>query len=261
LSGEPLWVQGDATRLEQVAVNLIGNASKYTSAEGEIRLTLQQEGDEVVFRVHDSGIGISPSVLPRIFDLFVQADSSLDRSQGGLGIGLALVKSLVELHSGRVEVNSTVGKGSEFIVRLPRPLAPGANPVLSAEAPAVPVHGLRILVVDDNVDAASSMCLLLEMHGHTSSVAHDSLRALEMIWQHVPDVVLLDIGLPVLDGYQVAQRIRADASLSKVVVIALTGYGTQIDRNRSKEAGFHHHLVKPVDFGSLEKILTLIAAA
>ena len=215
-----------------------------------------------MLRVRDSGIGIgiAPELLPHIFDLFTQADRSLDRSQGGLGIGLCLVQRLVELHGGTVEVYSVLGHGSEFVVRLPvvmtsLPLAP---PLLRE-----PVQQLgkscRVLVVDDNVDAAQAMAMLLEMSGDEGRMAHDGPSALEaaLAWQ--PELVLLDIGLPGLNGFEVAKRIRPEPLLKKVVLVALTGYGLEVDRQRSREAGFDHHLVKPTGFDAIEKILESVS--
>ena len=204
-----------------------------------------------MLRVRDSGIGIAPELLPHIFDLFTQADRSLDRSQGGLGIGLCLVQRLVELHGGTVEVYSVLGHGSEFVVRLPvvmtsLPLAPPLlrEPVQQRE------KSCRVLVVDDNVDAAQAMVMLLEMSGHEGRMA-------ALAWQ--PELVLLDIGLPGLNGFDVAKRIRPEPLLKKVVLVALTGYGLEADRQRSREAGFDHHLVKPTGFDAIEKILESVS--
>ena len=262
---QPLWLHADAARLEQVVVNLITNAAKYTDEGGRIGLSVEQEGDEVVLRVHDTGIGIAAELLPHIFDLFTQAQRSLDRSQGGLGIGLCLVRRLVELHGGTVEAHSVPGQGSEFVVRLPAlrdfmPPLPSPSMLLSAQTAPLPGHGCRVLVVDDNVDLARSLVMLLEMSGHAARMVHDGPSALEAVLIERPDVVLLDIGLPGLDGFEVARQMRQQPALKGVVLIALTGYGRATDRQRSQEAGFNHHLVKPADFDEVQKILASVAS-
>ena len=260
LPPEPICLLADAARLEQVLVNLLTNAAKYTKDGGRIALTIARTsghgGDTAVLRVRDNGIGIAPELLPRIFDLFTQADRSLDRSQGGLGIGLCLVQRLVELHGGSVEVASVFGQGSEFVVRLP--VATDALSV-AAPLPAAPLQqrakSCRVLLVDDNVDAAQTVSMLLEMSGHQCRMAHDGPTGLDAALAWRPDVVLLDIGLPGLNGFEVARLIRQQALLENVVLIALTGYGLEADRQRSHDAGFDHHLVKPADFDEIEKIL------
>jgi len=261
LSPEPIWLNADAARLEQVVVNLLTNAAKYTPDGGRIALSVQQEGDDCVLRVRDSGVGIAPELLPHIFDLFTQAERSLDRSQGGLGIGLALVKSLVELHQGRMEAVSALGHGSEFVVRLPVVLAAAEQ---SASTPLVldrPTGvSLRVLVVDDNVDAAESLAELLTAYGHDVRTAYTGPTAVAAASDYGPNVVLLDIGLPELDGYQVAQRIRQSPAHKHTVLVAMTGYGQDADRLRSREAGFDHHLVKPADFDEVQKILATVKA-
>ena len=264
---QPLWLQADAARLEQVVVNLLTNAAKYTDEGGRIGLSVEQEGDEAVLRVHDTGIGIAAELLPHIFDLFTQAQRSLDRSQGGLGIGLCLVRRLVELHGGTVEAHSVPGQGSEFVVRLPAlrdfmPLpSPSPSPSMlpSAQTAPLPGHGCRVLVVDDNVDLAHSLVMLLEISGHAARMVHDGPSALETALIDPPDVVLLDIGLPGLDGFEVARRMRQQPALKGVMLIALTGYGRATDRQQSKEAGIDYHLVKPADFDEVRKILTSVA--
>ena len=264
LPPEPIWLQADAARLEQVLVNLLTNAAKYTEDEGRIALTIERtigsEGDTAVLRVRDSGIGIAPELLPHIFDLFTQADRSLDRSQGGLGIGLCLVQRLVELHGGSVEVFSVLGQGSEFVVHLPvvvRPLPVAAPRLIQPVQPRA--KSCRVLVVDDSVDAAQTVAMLLDMSGHECRMAHGGPSALEaaLAWQ--PEVVLLDIGLPGLSGFEVARQMRQQPLLKNVVLVALTGYGLEADRQRSQEAGFDHHLVKPADFDEIEKILASVS--
>ncbi len=259
---QPIWVHADAARLEQVVVNLLTNAAKYTDEGGHIWLTAEQTGDEAVLRVRDTGVGISAEFLPHVFELFTQAERSLDRAQGGLGIGLCLVQRLVELHGGTVEVTSAPGHGSEFVVRLPvmPTLVP---PTLPAPIePALPsARGCRVLVVDDNVDSAQSLAMLLEMAGHEMHVAYDGPSALQAALALRPDVMLLDIGLPGLTGHEVATHIREHALLKHIVLIALTGYGQESDRQSSQDAGFDYHLVKPADFAEMQKILTTVCAA
>lgn len=259
LPAEPVWVHGDAARLEQVVVNLLTNAAKYTDEGGCIDLRLAAEGGSAVLRVRDTGIGIAPELLPRIFELFTQAERSLDRSQGGLGIGLCLVQRLVELHGGTVAVHSVLGHGSEFVLRLPLATAWAPLQTLPALAAAVPADaGCRVLVVDDNVDAAQTLADLLSMTGHEVRMVHDGLSAVDAAVAWCPDVVLLDIGLPGLNGFEVAKRIRLEAAHPAMVLVALTGYGQASDRQRSHEAGFDHHLVKPADFDEVEKILAAV---
>ena len=260
LPPQPIWLHADAARLEQVVVNLLTNAAKYTDEGGHIWLTVQQEGDAVVLRVRDTGIGIAPELLPRIFDLFTQAERSLDRSQGGLGIGLCLVRRLVDLHGGTVKAHSVVGQGSEFVVRLPVMLT-STPPSPSRSIETAPPSGklCGVLVVDDNVDAAQSLAMLLEMLGHEVRMAYDGPTALEAAFNHRLDMVLLDIGLPGLNGFEVAKRIRQQPTHKDIVLVAMTGYGQEADRKRSYEAGFDHHLAKPVDFGELQKILATVS--
>jgi len=257
-----LWLVADATRLEQVVVNLLENASKYTNPGGSIWLSVDSEEGHAVIRVRDDGIGISQDLLPHLFDLFTQADKSLDRSDGGLGIGLALVKSLVELHRGTVHVHSDGAlMGSEFTVRLP--LVTDITTPPSEEPADLPesVHaGLRILVVDDNQDAAQMSAVLLRSWGYDVRVAHDGLEALERATRFLPQVVLLDIGLPNMDGYEVARNLRQNPRLQNLTLAAITGYGQDEDRIRSLDAGFNHHLVKPVEVSDLKSLLTGITS-
>lgn len=251
----PLWINGDHVRLEQIVVNLLNNAIKYTDRGGDLSVTLTQEGEEAELRVRDNGLGIAPDMLPRIFDLFAQADVSLDRAQGGLGIGLALVQSLVTLHRGRVEAKSTLGEGSEFIVRLPLLWSPQAPMADTPEEVSVGPQAAKVLVVDDNADARESLAMLLQALGHDTCLARDGDNAVQTALDYRPDVVLLDIGLPGIDGFQVAKRMRQEPALKNVVLVALTGYGQESDRELSREAGFNYHLVKPVDFAKVECIL------
>jgi two-component system CheB/CheR fusion protein len=258
LPREPIYVDADATRMEQILGNLLHNASKFTPPGGHIELAAERvsgaRSGEVVVRVRDDGIGIDPEMLPRVFDLFMQAQRSLDRSQGGLGIGLTLVKSLVELHGGTVEARSGgLGQGSEIVVHLPISAhvalerSSPAERGLAVDPNAPPGPGRRVLVVDDNVDTAESMVLLLQMRGHEVEVAFSGPAALAAAAAFAPEVVLLDIGLPGLDGYEVAKHLRQQDLTAKAKLVALTGYGQEEDRRLAREAGFDHHLTKPVD--------------
>ena len=259
LSPESLPLDADPVRLAQVVGNLLTNAAKYTEPNGHIWMTASREDGQAVLRVRDDGIGIAPDVLPHVFDLFVQVDHAAARSQGGLGIGLTLVKNLVEMHGGAVEARSAgLGKGSEFTVRLPlstgtAQTATGSEPGL--DAPLVSPSGHRLLVVDDNQDAADSLAMLLRLQGHEVRVAHSGPAALEMTKGYAPDVVFLDIGMPGMDGYEVARRLRQTPGLETTVLAALTGWGQQEDRRRTAEAGFDYHLVKPPEPKAVDGIL------
>ena len=261
LPAEPIWLQGDAARLEQVIVNLLTNAAKYTDKGGTISLSIAQEGDEAVIRVKDTGVGITPELLPRIFDLFTQADRSLDRSQGGLGIGLCLVQRLVEMHRGTVAAQSTLGSGSEFVVRLPVVQDSALSPAPNTPMPLLTGESLRVLVVEDNLDAAETLTMLLETSGHGVRTANDGLAALQAALEYRPHVVLLDIGLPGMDGFAVARQLREQPILANIVLVAMTGYGEVVARQKSSEAGFNHHLVKPADFRKLQEILAGVTDA
>ena len=261
---QPLWLYADAARLEQVLVNLLTNAAKYTDEGGRLWLSVEQEGSMAVLRVRDTGIGIAAELLPRIFDMFTQAERSLDRSQGGLGIGLCLVQRLVDLHGGSVEAASVIGQGSEFVVRLPLMLAsraalPLALAFQSAVTALPPEQRRRVLVVDDNVDAAQSLAMLLQATGHDVRVAYDGPSAVDAALEFRPDLAVIDIGLPGFSGLEVARRIRQLATIEHMVLVAMTGYGQASDRAHSQEAGFDHHLVKPTDFDQVEKILSELA--
>jgi PAS domain S-box-containing protein len=260
LPTQAIWLHADAARLEQVVVNLLTNAAKYTDQGGHVWLTVQQEGEEGVLRVRDTGVGIAPEILPRIFDLFTQAERSLDRSQGGLGIGLALVQRLVEMHGGTVAASSALGQGSEFVVRLPvvQPPQPQASSPPSEKAqPTRP--SMRVLVVDDNVDTVTTLAMLVKESGHDVRTAYDGLAVLEAALDYRPNLVLLDIGLPGLNGFEVAKQLRQQPILQKAVLVAMTGYGRDSDRQRSHDAGFDHHLVKPGDFGKVLQILATVS--
>jgi PAS domain S-box-containing protein len=262
LPSRPVRLEGDAERLVQVIANLLRNAAKFTEPHGHIALTAETVDGEVMIRVRDSGVGIPAEMLPRIFDLFVQEHSTIDRSQGGLGVGLTLARRLVELHGGRIEARSPGrGMGSEFIVRLP--ILPPALPLdESPEAweAVVPERVLRVLVIEDNPDAAESFRTLLELEGHEARVACNGIEALEIAAAFVPDVAFLDIGLPGLDGYAVARRLRALPALRATILIAVSGYGRDEDRRQAYEAGFDHHLTKPADPGLIARLLAEVAA-
>jgi PAS domain S-box-containing protein len=257
LPPDPAPVEGDLTRLSQVISNLLDNAAKYTEEGGNISLTSEKSGSRVVIRVKDDGMGIPSHILPHVFDLFTQADRSLDRSQGGLGIGLTLVRRLVELHGGSVEAHSAgPGKGSEFVIYLP--LATVVESKGEMPEPAAAVRSercCRILVVDDNMDSAESMATLLRLDGHEVRVVYDGLAAVESALAFRPQVVLLDIGLPGLDGYEVARRLRLSNETKDIFLIALTGYGRTEDRVRALTSGFNYHITKPVDPGELDMII------
>ena len=264
LPSEPALLRGDHTRLVQVIANMLNNAAKYTPSQGHVDVRLEIEPDWLELRVQDDGLGMTPELLPHVFDLFAQAERSPDRSQGGLGLGLALVKSLVELHGGTAAAHSKgPGQGSTFSVRLPRGAgATQPEPRTDASgAVQVPRTRLRLMVVDDNTDAANVLCLLLEALGHTASVEHDATHAIERARRESPQMLFLDIGLPDLDGYELARRLRAMPETADAVLVAVTGYGQAGDRDRAHEAGFDHHLVKPVKLVDLRRLLDKLAGA
>jgi signal transduction histidine kinase len=255
---QPILLDGDLTRLAQVFLNLLINAAKFSEHGSRIDLTAERQGSDAVVSVKDNGIGIPTGSLGAIFEMFSQVDGTLSRSQGGLGIGLFLVKHLVELHGGHIEARSEgPGKGSEFLVRLPMVLEqPSARPTSQdGEDRALPTSELRILVVDDNRDAAATLTKLLESMGNTTWMAHDGEEAVAMAGRFLPDVVLLDIGLPKMNGYDAAQAIRQQPWGRNMVLIAVTGWGQDDDKRKSQEAGFDRHLIKPVEPRSLMKVL------
>ena len=255
---QQLWVQGDSARLAQIFSNLLNNATKYTPDGGSISIIVAKEAGEIVVTVRDTGAGIPGEMLSKVFDLFTQIDHSLDRSQGGLGVGLTLVQRLVELHGGTVHAFSKgLGQGSEFVVRLH---ADADDSEKEKSAETTDTNGTmsrfrQILVVDDNRDAADSLVTTLRLAGHNVGISYDGLEALEAIKAHQPEVVLLDIGLPGLNGYEVARRLRAQPATRNILLVAVSGYGQDTDRQRSREAGFDHHLTKPIEFSTLEKVL------
>src|SRR4029453_2903334 len=259
LPNEPPVVIADPTRLEQVFVNLLSNASKYSHDEGPIFVTLTASAADVVVRVRDEGVGLEPGMAARIFDLFVQAQTSLDRSKGGLGIGLSLARRLTELHGGSILARSEgLGRGSEFVVTLP--LATSRSSVQAIEPQLTTLEDsppeTTVLVVDDNVDAAHALELLLAAQGFRVFVAHDGGVALTRADEVQPQIVLMDLGLPVLDGYQVASALRSRPNGSALTLVAVSGYGPDHNPERAVDAGFDHHLVKPIDCAALLDLLS-----
>ena len=262
VSAEPVPVEADFTRLSQVVMNLLNNAAKYTPQGGRIRIDVAREGSKAVVRVRDSGIGMSPELKGRVFDLFVQGDRSLDRAEGGLGIGLTLVKRLIEMHGGSVEALSEgPGLGSEFVFRLPL-LDQAAKDAAARQNGTRPVPQVRrrVLIVDDNRDSAQTMAALLQAWGHEVKTVYDGPSAVAAASEFRPEAIFLDLGLPGMSGYDVAERLRATENGAPSLLVAFTGYGQDEDRRRVLEAGFHHHLLKPVDPGLLEKILDTLPA-
>jgi signal transduction histidine kinase/ActR/RegA family two-component response regulator len=261
----PLLVHGDAARLSQALSNVLNNAAKYTEPGGDVVVQAFREAGEVVVRVRDSGIGIDSGMLSRIFDLFVQDQRNLDRSQGGLGVGLTIVRSLVELHGGKVSASSDgPGRGSEFEIRLPALEDDAVEALAEPRAPEAPIRTnseARVLIVDDNVDAASVLADALRDVGYDARIAHDGPAGIEVARTFRPRVVLLDIGLPIVDGYQVAARLRAECAAAPLALVALTGYGQSADRARAKMAGFDEHLVKPVELRSVLEVLERLTSA
>lgn len=257
LPPQPVYVYADPFRLAQVVGNLLHNACKFTDKGGRIVVSAEQESEYAAIRVRDTGIGIAAGQLGRIFDMFIQADTSLERSASGLGIGLTLARNLLEMHGGTVEVQSDgVGHGSEFVVRLPLVTETQVRPrALEGSSKPIPVVTRRILVVDDNRDSANSLAALLELTGNDAHIAYDGIEAVQAATTLRPDLILLDIGLPKLNGYDAARQIRQQPWGNNIMLVALTGWGQEEDRQRSKQAGFDHHLVKPVDPAALTKLL------
>ena len=260
LPDEVLLLDVDLTRVAQVVSNLLNNAAKYTPARGRIALTVHREGTQVVIAVSDTGIGIPAAAMPTVFEMFTQVGRNMERAQGGLGIGLSLVRRMIELHGGTVcAASEGVGRGSTFTVRLPLVVPVEASP--AALVAPVPVAddgadaSLRVLVVDDNIDAADTLAALLEMSGHVIRVANDGYQAIEVAQAFRPQVVFLDIGLPGMNGYEVARRLRETPGMERGILVALTGWGTREDRDRSSQAGFDHHLTKPADMAAVETLL------
>ena len=248
LPAAPVWISGDFVRLGQVVTNLVNNASKYTPQGGHIEVEATAERGQAVIAVRDTGVGIEPQLLPRVFELFVQGQRSIDRSEGGMGIGLALARQLVDLHQGAIEAHSEgSGKGAVFTVSLPCISSVARSGMTPGIAGTVSTAARRILVVDDNADAAQSIALLLQLSGHDARVVTESVKVIAACAEFDPQVIILDIGLPTIDGYQLARELRRRPGGADVALVALTGYGQQHDRERAREAGFDHYFVKPVD--------------
>jgi PAS domain S-box-containing protein len=259
LPSEPMTVDGDPIRLTQIVANLLNNAAKYTDPGGQIWLTVRREQDSMALSVRDTGMGISAEMLPRVFGLFTQIDRTANRGQGGLGIGLALVKSLVEMHGGQVTARSEgLGRGSEFVIRLPLSTAPSRETIPSESRPFPILTPRRVLVVDDNRDAAESLGMLLRLLGADVQIAFSGPEALEAISGFKPAVVLLDIGMPGMDGHEVARRVRGQLEFQDITLIALTGWGQEEDQRLSQAAGFDYHLIKPADVNALGTLLVTL---
>ena len=260
---EELWLDADLTRIAQVISNLLNNAAKYTPDKGRITLRLAQDGQQAVISVTDNGMGIPPDMLPKVFDLFTQVARNLDRSKGGLGIGLALVQRLVRMHGGTIEATSEgLDKGSTFTVRLPLAHAPKKTVETAADAqPAANGRALQVLIVDDNIDSAKTTGWMTEMLGHMPTLAADGIEALAAAKELKPDVIVLDIGLPGMSGYDVCRALRADPAFKNTTLIAQTGWGQEKDRKQAFDAGFDHHLVKPVNFKEFSALLAKVQAA
>ncbi|MBV8313198.1 MAG: response regulator, partial [Planctomycetaceae bacterium] len=260
---ETVIVMADPTRLGQVILNLLNNSAKYTEEGGQIALLVERQDEQAIIRVRDNGMGIAPELLPRIFELFTQAERTLDRSQGRLGIGLTIVRRLVEMQGGSVEAHSEgPGRGSEFVVKIPVAPVSQHDPQLPArpEPPNEKPRRSRVLVVDDHADSADSLSLILSHLGYEVQTAYDSRLALSIARSFRPGIVFCDLGLPIMDGYEVARQLRAFPETRDAILVALTGYGQDEDKQRSVTAGFHYHLVKPVSPESLEDVLRLISA-
>jgi CheY-like chemotaxis protein len=253
----PIYLDADPVRLAQVFSNLLNNAAKYMDRGGRIDVHAESRGGELRVTVRDTGRGIPPEALPRVFEMFTQVEPSPERGQGGLGIGLTLVKRLVELHGGKVEARSEgIGRGTEMSVQLAAAPAPAPAPIAARGSLRRHAFAFRILVADDNVDAADSLALMLRMMGNQVRAVHDGAQAIEEAEAFRPDVALLDIGMPHVSGYEVARRIRAQRWASRMVLVALTGWGQEEDKRLAREAGFDHHFTKPVNPADLEKLLS-----
>ncbi len=265
LPSEPVWIKADRVRMQQIFENILVNAIKYTDPGGRIEITLRVENQQAITVIRDNGVGIAPEMVPRIWDMFVQVEASADRVSNGLGLGLPLARKLAFLHGGAVECASPgLGQGSAFTVRIPLMAsvprdAPGSREASAAPQPKAPTG--RILVVDDNQDAAQSLGVLLNRWGHTVELAYDGASALEIARTFRPELVFLDIGMPKMNGYEVARRLKEDTRLASTRFIVLSGYGAEVDHMRSKEAGFDHHLVKPVDPRQLPELITSVLNA
>ncbi len=259
----PIYVDADSARLSQALCNLLVNAAKFTPNGGEIRLDVRRNGGDAVISITDSGVGISADMIDKVFEMFTQLDRSLETSQAGLGIGLSIVQRLVEMHGGTVEARSAgLGTGSEFIVKLPVAVVQAEDfKRINTSAPVGNVNSRRILIADDNEDAADSLAMMLSMMGNETRTAPDGLAALQIGATFAPEIVLLDIGMPKLNGYDAARRIRGEPWGARLVLVALTGRSQDEDRRLSHEAGFDFHLVKPVEPAALEKLLAIVPSA
>jgi CheY-like chemotaxis protein len=256
----PSYVDGDGARLVQVFANALSNAVKFTPRGGQIWFTGQQQSHEVVIRIRDTGMGIAPDVLPRVFDMFQQAEPILERSAGGLGIGLTLARQLVEMHDGRIEIRSPgPGQGTEVEIRLPTTAEAGVHTMAAERPPVAGARSLRVLIVEDNLDAAEMLDVAVSQLGHATRLAHDGATAITCAGQFAPDLVLLDIGLPVMNGYAVARALRAQPEFSHVHIAAVTGWGQDEDRRRAREAGFDSHFTKPLAPEAMEELLSRVA--
>jgi CheY-like chemotaxis protein/two-component sensor histidine kinase len=259
LPAEPLYVQADPARLIQIIVNLLNNAAKYTEPGGETWLTAEQIGDEAVIKVRDNGVGIPQEMISRVFDMFVQVDESFHHAQGGLGIGLTLVQRLTELHGGTVTCHSEgLGEGSEFVIRLKTSRELGEVSATEPPQPSTPATSCRLMIIEDQADARRSLAALLEILGHQVEVAENAATGIERSLQYKPQVALIDIGLPDLNGYEVAKQLRTAFS-DRIFLVALTGYGQEDDLRAALDAGFDAHLVKPADISELSRLLSRVA--
>lgn len=260
LPATPSYVDGDGARLVQVFANALNNAVKFTPRGGHIWFTAERQSDEAVVRIRDTGMGIAPDALPRVFDMFQQAEPILERSAGGLGIGLTLARRLVEMHEGRIEIRSPgPSQGTEVEIHLPTTAMVDAH-AMEAERPTVAAaRSLRVLIVEDNLDAAEMLDVAVSQLGHTTRLAHDGATAITLAREFVPDVVLLDIGLPVMNGFAVAQALRARPELNHVHIAAVTGWGQDEDRRKTREAGFDSHFTKPLAPAAMEELLRRVA--
>ena len=257
----PIVLEADASRLEQAVTNLLNNAAKYTDPGGEITVSVERRPEEAVVRVRDTGIGIAPEMLPHVFDMFTQAERTLDRAEGGMGVGLTVSRRLVELHGGRIEARSEgLGKGAEFIVRLPVPAQPIDAAVARPKAGHVEDR-IRVLLVEDNRDLADSFRILMETLGHEIHVAREAMAGLDAARARPFDMILVDIGLPGMSGYEVARRLRVEPVTAKALVVAVSGYGRDEDKRQARAAGFDHYLVKPIDPDALQNLLARVRRA
>jgi CheY-like chemotaxis protein/anti-sigma regulatory factor (Ser/Thr protein kinase) len=256
----PIHVHGDGARLVQVLANVLNNAVKFTPRDGHISFSADEQAGEAVLRIRDTGVGIPPDILPRVFDMFQQAEPILERAAGGLGIGLTLARRLVEMHGGRIEVRSPgSGEGTEVEIRLPVALDAGPRAIPTEPLATATARSLRVLIVEDNLDAAEMLDMAVSHLGHATKLAHDGATAIACANQFAPDVILLDIGLPVMNGYAVAQTLRSQPEFNHVHIAAVTGWGQDEDRRKAREAGFDSHFTKPLAPSAMEDLLARVA--